>query len=1098
MKKREIFDVQNVNLEGSNLIEASAGTGKTYSIAILVLRLIIEKNIDIKQILMVTFTKAAVAELESRIREFIREAYRFIQNPEYKIDSQIEQLVNVGVKNTNRNIVLDRLKGATLYLDETSIFTIHSFCQKTLTEFAFETQQLFGSELLDNQSQIIEKATNEYWRKEITTLSIEKLKLLQSAGLSKQDLTDVIHKGLSGKKFIYKENLEIDTYFEKAFNQNKKVELIYQSFIEDFPESPEREIEHIETGGRYAKSTFLPICNDPEAFLDKLLAKQETGYVIKTFPKLLEKAFTYQDALSTFNEQVQHLLYYFYGKAISIVKKHVDKTKQRLSVMVFDDLITNLHQAVTGKQEDLLKAELQKKYKAVFIDEFQDTDRLQYEIFDTLFGKSSILFYIGDPKQAIYSFRGADIDTYKKAANSTSKAFTMDRNFRSTPNLIKGMNAFFNLIDNPFADTNIQYEIVKNGQELEELQLDGKKEKPIGFMTCDRKTEIAEQVSYHILKLLSQNYTINNRKIIPSDIGVLVRSKSEGFKVKNALNKLRIPSVTIDDARVLESKEAKNIYYILKACIHPNRANINRALLSPLTLIDKEHLLQKNLEEDLIRFKEIEKEWTKNSVLGALSLFLRLYRVKNHLLSPEGKNGERILTNIFQIMELLHRKELEEKLLPEELLNRLHNILEGEDMQGDEFSQRIESDEDAVKIVTIHKSKGLSYNIVFAPFLDLQSKPDSKYTFIEYKNEQLDSCFSMYKSADEGELYQIQTEQENRRLIYVALTRAVYKNFIFHNTYHKGGKGSIMPFILAMNTSNYFEVLPELDFPEEKYQLTEISKRKPSRTFTNPINKDWGILSYSQLSDAHISFSSDIVTDWENPYDEFVFSKLPKGPIAGNFLHDLFEQSDFTKTDFSELIPEVSRKYGSLYDTSLQNSYQDLILNVLNSKFSPTNFKLSEIQNNKKLPELEFYFNLKNLSPKKILEISTLIDIESSRITQGMMYGFIDLFFEHQGKYYILDWKSNFLGSKLKDYSLENIELAMRGNNYHLQYLIYTVAVKRFLSLKITDFNYNKHFGGVLYVFLRGCRKEQSTGIFYSKPTEEIINRLDQLLTRRG
>jgi exodeoxyribonuclease V beta subunit len=330
LKNKAKFDVQTVKLEGSNLIEASAGTGKTFSIAILLLRLIIEKSIDIKQILMVTFTKASVAELESRIREFTREAYRYSQNPDYKVDTLIQKIVDAAIKKSNRKIISDRLKGATLNLDETSIFTIHSFCQKTLTEFAFETHQLFGSELLDNQSQIIENATNEYWRKEITTLSVDKIELLQRVGLSKENLTEVITKGLSGKQFVYKKNLEVEKYFDKAFTLKEKEARLYQNFVLEFPESPEKEIENIEKGGHYAKDAFLPIANDAEAFFNKLIEKQSKIYVSKTFPELLQKALDYQDTQIELAQAALDILFYFYGRAIKKVRKYVDKTKQRL------------------------------------------------------------------------------------------------------------------------------------------------------------------------------------------------------------------------------------------------------------------------------------------------------------------------------------------------------------------------------------------------------------------------------------------------------------------------------------------------------------------------------------------------------------------------------------------------------------------------------------------------------------------------------------------------------------------------------------------------------------------------------------------------
>ena len=351
----------------------------------------------------------------------------------------------------------------------------------------------------------------------------------------------------------------------------------------------------------------------------------------------------------------------------------------------------------------------------------------------------------------------------------------------------------------------------------------------------------------------------------------------------------------------------------------------------------------------------------------------------------------------------------------------------------------------------------------------------------------------MYKSEEEIALYESQTEQENRRLLYVALTRAVYKNYIFHNTYHKGGKGSIMQFVKALEANQYFEPLNVLKEPNILYTQAKIKEKKEPEIFGRRIGRNWSVLSYSQLSNSHISFSSEKKEVWENAYDEFVFSRLPKGKEPGTFLHDLFEDSDFTNSDFSDTITEISKKYSNIYDPKEIANYNNLIHQVLNAKYSPEGFKLSELTENQKLPELEFYFNLSNFSPDRIQKISKLIDIESSKITQGMMYGFIDLFFEHKGKYYILDWKSNFLGNSTEDYSQEQVELAMRGNNYHLQYLIYTVAVKRFLSLKIPDFSYQKHFGGVLYVFLRACREGESQSIFYTKPEENLIEELDRL-----
>lgn len=1090
-----MFDVQNVELSNSNLIEASAGTGKTFSIAILVLRLIIEKDLGIKQILMVTFTKAAVAELENRIRQFVRVALLYSQNPKTETDTLIKAIVDNAITRDKIEIIQKRLEGAQLFLDETSIFTIHSFCQKTLTEFAFETNQIFGSELLNNQSELIEKAVNEYWRKEISQLSVQKLELLQAVKLSKTMLSKVVKEGLAGKKFVYREQLKPEEYFINILEEDKKIENLRQKFNFTFETSEERTISNIESGGKNCIKSFVSIHKNASLFLEQLIEKQSTKYVINTFPTLSSIATAISEHQILLKEQLNHVLFYYYGNAIESVKEYVDKAKQRLSVLTFDDLILNLNEAVKGPKQDNLKYELQKKYKAVFIDEFQDTDQLQYEIFDTLFGMSSILFYIGDPKQAIYSFRGADIDTYVKASNSTNEAFTMRHNFRSTPNLTEGLNQFFSLVDNPFSDINIQYEIVSNGRSIKELTFENVESKPISYTHCSSKEEIAVQCSYQILNLLNQDYKIEGRRIIPSDIGVLVRSKKEGKLIKKYLNKLQVPSVTIDDSLVMESHEAALIYYVLKSAIEPSRSNLNRALLSSYTGVSKPELRNDSLDHDINNFKNILNLWQKKGVLTALSFFLKVYQVKANLLSSKTENGERMLTNTFQVIELLNKKEFSEKMSSEELLNYLHNTIEGKSDQGDEYTQRIESDENAVNIVTIHKSKGLAYNMVFAPYLDLTNELESYLDFVEYKNKDLEACFSLYKDEEEKAKYSQETAQENRRLIYVALTRAVYKVFIFINNYSKTkNRSSLRAFTSQLESNKWFEELNLVEPTGLNYLKKEISKPKVARIFTRSLKKDWAVLSYSQLSKAHQSFEGDKLENWESKYDQFVFSDVAKGANMGNFLHDLFENSDFKAREHHDLILEISKKYSSLFDKNQIENYNLLIQNVLHSKFSDRNFCLAEVAQSEKLPELEFYFNISDFSPEKINKISHLFNVENSNISQGMMYGFIDLFFKHNNKYYILDWKSNFLGNSLNDYSQENMGRAMEGNNYHTQYLIYSVAVQRFLRLKLSNFDYDRDFGGVLYVFLRGCRSGENSGIFFLKPPKDLIDNLDQLL----
>ena len=195
------FDPLTAPLQGSNLIEASAGTGKTYSIAILTLRLILEEKISIREILMVTFTKAAVAELEERIRKFIRSAYKCAQG-ETIGDKTISELVQSSIRKIGEEETVQILKEATLFLDETSVLTIHSFCQQTLTEFAFETNQLFGADLVQDTSSILEEEVQKFWRKHITTIQPGLLSILIDFNLNQSSITKIVQQHLAGKRFF--------------------------------------------------------------------------------------------------------------------------------------------------------------------------------------------------------------------------------------------------------------------------------------------------------------------------------------------------------------------------------------------------------------------------------------------------------------------------------------------------------------------------------------------------------------------------------------------------------------------------------------------------------------------------------------------------------------------------------------------------------------------------------------------------------------------------------------------------------------------------------------------------------------------------------
>ncbi|HZW76786.1 MAG TPA: 3'-5' exonuclease, partial [Flavobacteriaceae bacterium] len=815
---------------------------------------------------------------------------------------------------------------------------------------------------------------------------------------------------------------------------------------------------------------------------------------------------------------------HIFNFAIQEIVTQVERKKIQYNQMTFDDVITKLYLALNHTNPNKAKQKLQQdlirglrwKYQAVFIDEFQDTDAMQYQIFRKAFGSDTIVFFIGDPKQSIYAWRKADIETYFEARRHVDKEYTMTTNFRSSKNLVDALNHFF-LPTKDFdtfyyksnsekEDAAISYFPVTTPENSTkgELLYNGNPIVPVTFSYHQKNEFILEEAVKQISDLLNNPaYSIKGNAIKPSDIGVLVRTRKEAQGMKAALSRIGIPAVTVTDARILQSPEAQELVYVLDAIISHTRAKVNRALTTSFINWTPEEIL--SLDEDLVieRFRNYLLKWQKNGIYSALSDFIHGFNVREHLIGQHTENGERIITNLYHLMEVLYRTENRQHFGPEELLDWLRANLSKPDSNDDEMVQRIESDEESVRIVTIHSSKGLEYNIVIAPYLDfvIRSAAQEKSKIISIRNPE--GHYISIPRDQAGEdiemLYKVQSEQENRRLLYVALTRAVYKCYIYRSNYYKGS--TLATFIDALNlsqTQGLIEEVQPLEMDEIKGYTSEEKLEQFELTAPNfhLSHRNWTRTSYSRLAAQTEYIPRDHYETKTNDYDEFVFRELTKGSKTGTFIHDIFENIDFSNSEnrkyaiarsIERFVPDKKDSYTSKIEMFLDE--------VLQTKINTGTdiFSLSEISNNELLHEMEFDFPL-DLFPIKSLEqlISEGIAIKNAEEyppeIEGIMTGFVDLFFRYNGKYYVLDWKTNYLGPRLKDYSFEAVAEAMRDHNYHLQYLIYTHAVNRYLSHRLgSDYDYNRDFGGVLYLFVRGMRKDTNTGIFFTKPGLEQL-----------
>ena len=1111
-REQKKFDVIEADLNGNNTIEASAGTGKTYSLAILVVRLLLEKKLPIEQILLVTFTEAAAAELKERTAKFIRLALQETEKKGSSKDKTIEEIVSkCGLDKAEQQTLL---RHALLDMDKATMATIHSFCQQTLIEFAFETGQEFGKELMTEISEIVNHLIDDFIRR---TLAVEGIRISQ--GL----LVAALNSFINGQKFYspVPEHV-LNRSFQELQEGIAQCEEELASYFTDEKRNELSEILLTEKISKVADKTI-------EKISKILLTNEDT---LKMFTDVSPKPFV--EYCTTENTYVSDRCFRLDELKSSITAKIIfqigaelpEKVKQKLNeknALTFNDLIQSLYDV--RNNPDLIRL-MREKYKAVFVDEFQDTDPKQYGIFKTFFqdDEETVLFFIGDPKQSIYGWRQADVETYRVARDSQNmRKLEMNKNFRSSAPFIAAANEFFQL--NPqskleYVQVDAKDNITNTGLFKEEATV------PAMQILKSDAGQDAEAFTKAVMNFLfsdkvklkqMENGTLTANSVSPVNVAILVRTGIQGKEVKWVLDNLNIPSVLIADQNVFASQEAQELKIIFKAILNINSGNIKHAFITRLIGMTIEDLHQINEDVVLPFFHQCRSIWEKDGVSKMMENFYQFFRIiERHREDPIG--GHQILANTRQIISILQEQTLQQALTPTEVHTFLNNQINNPNNEA--YLQTIENDETAVKIMTVHKSKGLEFDVVVLPYMDLKAVEGKYWAFTSFRKQENDSgsyYFSIKGTPGEPQdLYRQQAHEENERLLYVALTRAKYNAFVF------GGK-------VGQKSSTVHLLTPYLEAADSKVKqlnLSEFVAVHADTHFQKPLAKvltqnkeffeaialpdsNYNKLSYSFLAAKHAHHPKEHLETFEaNSYEHFIFKELPKGAHIGNVLHDMFEFSDFTNNaNWAMGIEKALRKFypSALQDEKKKQQYlkqlQQLMQLVVDTPFpiGGEEIKLANIPNEKRINELEFNFPIPTTF--KPTDLEQIIDGDKREIkttsgaVKGMMNGFVDLFFEHQGKYYILDWKSNFLGDQEENYAPENLVYAMNESNYHLQYLLYSVAVDKFLSSRLgADYSFETHFGGVVYVFLRGVRPEKKHGFFIQQVEKRELDQLRQVL----
>lgn len=1235
----ESLDVFNCDLAGRHLVEASAGTGKTWNLCGLFLRLLLEDGIAIERILVVTFTHAATAELRDRIRARLAQCRQALSvehdapehSPEAASDTFIRQLFErLSRQGMDRSTLRIRLEAGLARFDEASIFTIHGFCQRALADVPFSAGQALKLEVAQDQSPLIEDVVADFWRERVLSPSAPRplLEEIVQSGRDPSILESDLKKRLARPtarllwpdsadpttetvaaslpdRFLSLQRtwrsrqtellaainadspgLNGNTFGKDRSRLHAAIEAWSAWLSQDHPLQPSPDDKQIEALGRLTTQGY----------------KLNKGYTATLCPAFRALAQECLEALSARLRQGQAAWIQLRRDSAAVLPERLAQLKKTRQLQTFDDMLGNLHRQLTRPSGEDLARSLRARFAAALIDEFQDTDPLQFEIFDRIFaGTESRLFLLGDPKQAIYSFRNADLHTYLQARTSASQQHTLSQNQRSTPELIAALNHFFAANPGGFILPGVSYQTVSTGIRNRAVLIDRRFPETPGAlhlwrlpgpdpaqMITRRKAQAAcaQACAQEIASLLAGasqgQVTLDGRPLGGADIAVLVRSHHEGELIRKALLARGVSSVSIAQDSVHHGPDALDLEQVMRAVLEPTNLGRMKVALSTdligesadtISALDQDDEPLSKWAERLTRWLTT---WKHRGIGSMIRLLMRELDVAGRWLLRT--DGERRLTNLLHLIERLQQAAREQDH-PAALLAWMRRE-RTEGGTSDAALLRLESDQDLVKVLTIHKSKGLEFPIVFCPYLWSPASagtPRDSGAGAVYHDETGQPVIDLRAPRERGlseasvkKAILDESGAENIRLTYVALTRAVHRVYLVCGQPLGGSKrstpekraqaatGSLLNWMIAGSAVGFDDWVQQPCTPQQAHDAwtqwanalpSSISLQSlppPGQTLTPPagprqpksepapvalplptsIRSGWQLGSYSSLVHG---------TDGErglNDHDQLARALLeaearqtiaaqdilhfPRSAQAGTCIHAVFERIQFNDPqDWPAVIESVlrdtppDRRMGQRAKPLDQGLAQwpaqvaTLLQDTLNTRLTP-GFRMADIDNTRRLNELEFTIPAHHLQANAL---QALLDRHGQNIAmpsfdtlQGYLRGFIDLVFMHDERYYILDWKSNHLGYSASDYSAPRVAQAMADNYYDFQALIYCYALHRYLKTRLTHYNPARHFGGSIYLFVRGVRPHWRDaegipcGVHQHRPSETLLDELGTLL----
>ena len=1179
-----VFDPALTPLEdGVTLVEASAGTGKTFCITVAVVRLVLERVDDVARLLVVTFTNAATDELVTRIRSALRTAVDVFSGDPIPRTPATE--VWFALRDRYGDGGLERLRRALERIDQLSVFTIHGFCKRVLEESALETGTPYGAEFVEDDGAMLERAAHDWWRR--TFYEDPALAAMAVANRWTPDafITDfrrwrrhprtTVEPAAPALAVTRDVLARARDAVMDAWDEERVGGLLDAiTWNKDAP---------LGRGGRAAVRGWMRALI--EGHLDALVRLEACGVdqVTKWADKRKKQALApvagdpFFVACSAIAPAVELMRAAVRADFFIAVTRGFEDEKDRRHALGFDDLLRRLHAGITAEEDGgALARAIRDRYDAALIDEFQDTDPFQFPIFSTAF-RGRPLFLIGDPKQAIYGFRGADIFAYASAVKRADRRYTLVSNWRSTEGLIGGVNALFARGERAFLrpGAEIGFSPASAAAPGPCPMDDSRPPLQWWFVSRDgspwdkgEARALLQRRTAQEVRLLLEGCRVEesgrSRDIVPSDIAVLVRTHYEAAAVQRELRSAGIPSTVASTGDILASGELHEVERILRAIAAPQDGDALRAALATELWGWPAHRIRLLSTEDgeaewadlLEEVAGDRESWVRQGFMRMMRRWLARRHVAERLLRLP--DGQRRLTNLRHAVELLHGAAEAERLSPDGLLAWIANQRGTPVGESGRRELRLETDADAVQIVTIHKCKGLEYGIVFCNCL-WETRGGRDEAVLVHEDDGMVLDFGSPDQQRRKREAASERAAEELRLAYVALTRAKWRCYVGWGVIKDAGQ-SALGWLLRPDTKTTVDASCE-DLLEaaragmgpggewlERLQAfaathprfmechllddevvpgrwtgreAAVAAAPSARRFTAARQLvRLGTASFTSLIRGHeghvgerdVSDPAAVPAAAAAPEGIFAFAR---GRRTGDLLHAVFEHVDFravgapaTRTIVEQHLSRDPRVAGAMGTEAAVQAILDMLRRVTAAPLPGPGFALRDVPMADTLREWRFVLPLAPVTGRLLAqafaahaapplrEYGARLAALSQAEVRGYLTGITDLAFTHAGRWYVTDWKSNHLGDSPERYDAAAIGAEMTGNHYLLQYHLYVLALHRHLGLRLPGYDYDRHMGGVWYAFVRGIDGSPHHGWWHDRPPRALIESLDRTMVQ--